>query len=85
MHKDISTEVFYLGDKIYRYEYTTVVNYMDWLPCLRELSNHFCFYYIESLIINHNYIVNEDVGKGNFYIDRGRDSSQCHKRQKVFF
>ena len=35
MHKYISTAVFYLGDKIYRNEYITVVNGMDWIPCLR--------------------------------------------------
>ena len=34
VHKDISTAVFTLGDKIYRNWYLTVVNDMDWLPCL---------------------------------------------------
>ena len=34
MHKYIYTEVFYLGYKVYRNEYITVVNYMDWLPFL---------------------------------------------------
>ena len=44
VNKDISTEVFYSRDKLYRNEYITVVNVMDWLPCLVELSNHLCFY-----------------------------------------
>ena len=42
MNKDISTAVFYLGDKIYRNWYITIVNDMDCLPCLGELSNCFC-------------------------------------------
>ena len=62
VHKDISTAVFYLGNKIYGNEYTTVVNDMDWLPCLGYLSNNFCFYYVGSLIMNHKYIGNEDAG-----------------------
>ena len=45
-HKDISTAIFYLGDKIYRNEYITVVNEMDWLTFLGELSNHLCFDYV---------------------------------------
>ena len=34
VHKDISTAVFYFGDKIYRNEYITVLIDMYWLPCL---------------------------------------------------
>ena len=63
MHKDIYTAVFYLGNKIYRNEYINVVNDMVWLPCLRELSNHFCFYYVGVLIMNHKYILNEDYSR----------------------
>ena len=70
VHKDISTEVFYLGDKIYRNEYITVVNDMDWLTCLGKLSNTLCFYYVGSLIMNYKYIGNEDSSRGNIYFDR---------------
>ena len=84
MHKDISTSVFYLGDKIYRNEYITVVNEMDWLPCLQELSNNLCFDYIGSLIMNNKDIGNEDAGRGNIYFDRGKASAQCQKRKKYF-
>ena len=58
---------------------------MDWLPCLGELYNHFCFDYVGSLIINHKYIGNEDASRGNVYFDIGKASSQCQKRQKYFF
>ena len=85
VHKDISTAVFNLGDKIYRYYYITVFNDMDWLPYLRELSNHFCFDYFGSLIMNHKYIGNEDAGRVNVYFYRGKASHQCQKRQKEFF
>ena len=34
VHKNISTAVFYLGDKIYRNEYITVVNDMKGYPVL---------------------------------------------------
>ena len=83
MHKYISTAVFYLGGKIYRNEYTTVVNDMDCLPCRGELSNHFCFYYIGSLIMNHKYIGNEDAGRGNVYFGIGKASYQCQTRHIV--
>ena len=56
VHKYISTAVFNFGDRIYRNEYITVVNNMDWLPYLGELSNNFCFGYVGSLIMNHKYI-----------------------------
>ena len=38
------------------------VHDMDWLPCLGEFSNHFCFYYVGSLIMNHKYIGNDFFG-----------------------
>ena len=85
LHRDISTEVFYLGGKIYRNEYITIVNHMDWLPCLGELSNHLCFDYVGSLIMNCKYIGNDDAGRGNVYFDRGKASSQRQKRQKYFW
>ena len=56
VHKDIPTAVFNLGDKIYRNEYITVLNDMDWISCLGELSNNLCFYYVGSLIMNPKYI-----------------------------
>ena len=84
VNTDISTAVLNLRDKIYRNEYINVVNNMDWLPCIGELSNNFCFDYVLSLIMNHNCIVNEDSGRGNVYFDRGKASSQCQKRQKYF-
>ena len=84
VHKYISTAVFYLGDKIYSNEYTTVVNDMCWIPCLGEIYNSFCFYYVGSLIMNHKYIENEDAGGVNVYFDRGKASSQCQKRRKDF-
>ena len=84
VHKDISTAVFYLGDKIYRNEYFIVVYDMDWLPCIAELSNHLFFDYVGSLIINHKYIVNEAAGGGNVYFDRGKASPQYQKSQKYF-
>ena len=67
VQKDISITVFNLEDKIYRNEYITFVNDMDWLPCLGELSNHFYFDYVGSLIMNHKYIGNEDAGRSNVY------------------
>ena len=82
VHTDIYTAVFYFGVKIYRNEYITVLNDMDWLPCLGEISNHLCFDYVGSLIMDHKYIGNEDSGRGNVYFDRGKASSQCEKRQK---
>ena len=84
MHKDISTAVIYLGGKMYRKEYLTVLNDIDWLPCIRELSNYFCFDYVGSLIMNHEDIGNEDSGRGNVYFDRGKASAQYQKRQKYF-
>ena len=57
---------------------------MDWIPCLGGISNHFCFDYVVSLIINHKYVVNEDASRGNVYFERGKASYQCHKRQKYF-
>ena len=57
---------------------------MDWLPYLGELSNHLCFDYVGSLIMNHKDIGNEDAGRGNVYFDKGKVSAQCHKRQKYF-
>ena len=59
VHKYISTAVFNLGDKIYRNKYITVINDMDWLPYLGEPSNHFCFDYVGSLIMNYKYIGND--------------------------
>ena len=85
MHKDVSTAFFNLGNEIYRNEYITIVNDMDWIPCIGELSNHFCFDYVGSIITNQEYIVNEDDGRGNIYFDRGKASPQCHNRQKYFF
>ena len=35
---------------------------MDWLPCIGELSNHFCFACVGSLIMNHKYIGNGFFG-----------------------
>ena len=58
---------------------------MDWLPCLGELYNHFCFGCVESLIMNHTYIGNDDAGRGNVYFYRGKASSQFQKRQKEIF
>ena len=57
---------------------------MDWLPCLGELSNHVCFVYVGSIIINYKDIGNEDTGRGNVYFDIGKSSSQYQKRQKYF-
>ena len=85
VHKYISTAVFYLGDKIYRNEYLTVVNYMDWLPFLQELSNHFCSDHVGSLIMNHKDIGNEDDERGNVYFYIGKASAQCQKRRKYFW
>ena len=47
---------------------------MDWLPCLGELSNNFCFDYIGSFIMNQKYIVNEDAVRGNVYFYIGKAS-----------
>ena len=58
VHKDVSTAFFNLGNEIYRNEYITIVNDMDWIPCIGELSNNFCFDYIVSLIMSHKYIGN---------------------------
>ena len=80
VHTDIYTAVFYLGDKIYRNDYITVVNDIDWLPCLGELSNHLCFDSIGSLIMNHKDIGDEDEGKDNGSFEIGNASAQCHKR-----
>ena len=85
VHKDISTTVFYLGDEIYRNEYITVVNDIYWLPCLWDISNHLFFDYAGSLIMNHKGVVNEGCGRGNVYIDKGKASDQCQKRQICFF
>ena len=49
VHKYISAAVFYLGGKIYRNEYITVLNDMDWIPCLGELSNNLCFIMLDHL------------------------------------
>ena len=38
------------------------VNDMDWLTCLGEFSNHICFNYVGSLIMNHKYIGNYFFG-----------------------
>ena len=38
------------------------VNDMDWLPCIGELSNHLCFYFVGSIIINHKCIGNDFFG-----------------------
>ena len=35
---------------------------MEWLPCLGEFSNHFCFDYVGPLIMNHKYIGNDFFG-----------------------
>ena len=63
-------------------EYITVVNDMDWLPCLQELSKNLCFDYFGSLIMNHKEIGKEYAGRGNVYFDIGKASAQCQKRQK---
>ena len=47
VNKDISTAVFYLGGKIYRNRYITVVNGMYLIPFIGELSNHLCFDHVE--------------------------------------
>ena len=84
LHKDISTAFFYLWYKIYRNEYLTVVNDMDWIPCLQELSNHICFDHVGSIIMNNKDVGNENAGRGNVYFERGKASAQFQKSQKGF-
>ena len=57
---------------------------MDWLPYLGEISNHFCFDYVGSLIMSHKDIGNEDAGRVNVYFYRGKASDQFQKMQKDF-